>query len=170
MKLSLTAIAALFAATLHPSVATGTRAASSTGNTNADEAKPNRDLGWLEDMGLADNPLDKFDGAFDAIVGELVENKLAVGQSKALAKLALVQKLSGCLLTMLGQNLGNYWAIDSGHLGGLLGKDGIGVEWFQHLAGTDEMIGATELNKALFLWPSSNLHSFLVVIAPICSI
>jgi hypothetical protein len=44
MKLSLTAIAALSATFFHPTVATGTRAAASNGNTKADEAKPQRDL------------------------------------------------------------------------------------------------------------------------------
>ena len=170
MKLSLTAIAALFATTLHSSVATGTRAASST-NT---EEKPNRDLGLLEDLGFADaNPTYAFDEAWASTFGDLVEDKMAVVESKAFAKLALVNSVSNCLVKSLGQDYGGYWAVEPEHLQNVFGyvidgTVGTFILWFQNLAGNDNLITVVGLNKALMFWSVGSLKELWVAIGPTC--
>ena len=92
MKLSLTAIAALSAAFFHPTVATGTRAAASNGNTKADEAKPQRDLAFGIDLSNVAAFFEDFDEATDGGIreegreGKILGNVLA---ASSVARLTL---------------------------------------------------------------------------------
>jgi hypothetical protein len=109
MKLSLTAIAALFATTLHPSVATGTRAASSNGNTNAAEAKPDRNLEFLPDLGdvgelfeAIGEKLEVVDEVIDEAIKDTADVLITKAQSILFLKLMVAHQISTCLAWSYG--------------------------------------------------------------------
>ncbi len=158
MKLSLTAIAALFAATLHSSVATGTRAASANGNTNAAEDKPHRDLGIMEDMG------------FEFGIGD---KKTEIIVLDALSDMMQVHDLVQCFLSKFGQQ------VDSVH-GWWLSEQSPQYWLFEalpdeahatlkDLAGSDLMITESKLYGFLMGMPDFKLSLFAGFLGKTCA-
>ena len=174
MKLSLTAIAALFAATLHSSVATGTRAASSNGNTNAAEDKPNRnlDLEGIVGVGFGDvlGKLDTFLDSKAEAVG------LAVVTDRALGLYSL-WSLSACLVSSLGTgNALGFWSIGFSDINEWIQSTEQPEVWawlregFLLAAGPDEEMNTYELFMLLKMIPDSSMQTHLTNLMPMCAI
>ena len=155
MKLSLTAIAALFAATLHSSVATGTRAASSTGNT---EDMPNRDLGFMEDLG------ELVDGTAEVLITK--------AQSIGFLKLMVSQQIALCLVPF-GTNLGdNVWGLPMIWIMELAGpRLGIYLEDMSSWdADLDGYLIVSEMVQGLAVLDHGVLAEFANALAPTCAV
>lgn len=168
MKLSLTAIAALSAASFHPTVATGTRAASSNGNT---EEKPGRN----RDLFIGD-PLDAFALKSDALkkfaelaTGNDFANEAA--EAKVVVQLVKANLLSESILAMYGSeqaacggsraiSVDDFIPVTSGQVE-IIGEapiDNIDDD-------NNDFVCPNELTQALFLLPSENLMELSQVIA-----
>ena len=148
MKLSLTAIAALSAAFFHPTVATGTRAASSNGNTNAAEEKPGRDLLSLsaifQDIDAA------FDGGFKEEINEagVIVSSLAAGLT------------AGRILSAFGVMVGNEKLLPLHVVQSVLGLDDSKGGLPDGLNDNgDSYVSAAELAQGLVLMDVADLNN-----------
>jgi hypothetical protein len=128
MKLSLTAIAALSAAFFHPTVATGTRAASSNGNTNAAEAKPDRNLEFLPDLEdvaavfeAIGEKLEVVDEFIDGVIEDTTDVLITKAQSILFLKLMVADQIATCMAWAYGTDIGS-------------GTHGIPMDWLMSVA------------------------------------
>jgi len=143
MKLSLTAIAALSATFFHPTVATGTRAAASNGNTNAAEDKPNR--GLLTPGQTPGAWFSNFDVASDF---GYVEEKL---EARVFGKLTSAAMVSEALMLLYGEGEGDDRAIPNNLVGKLVSyRQGTGPRFDGGDDNNSGGLSLDELNEMFF--------------------
>ena len=192
MKLSLTAIAALFATTLHSSVATGTRAAASNGNTNAAEDKPHRDLegdlptidlGNIE--GVISGVLGDFDETMDEAIGEttVAAGEVADGLPWTFAAPLVADYFTDslqtwrtveCIMDTWGEQVGAAWGIwltDESKFGWFYETaPKLIVILLKSLANEDNVITADKLFWFIGQLPETKLTLFASSIAGLCPV
>ncbi len=175
MKLSLTAIAALFAAAPHSSLAAGTRAASSNGNTNAAEDKPGRDL-FLDidgdgDVDLVDKVALKF-GALADFTEELTNGDFAreAAEAGAVAKVVKAALMAESVLAIFGssQHCGQAISADAFIL--LVTGQGANTELDNLDDNADNWVCSEELTQAFIMLKSEELVELSQVISASMSV
>lgn len=177
MKLSLTAIAVFFAAILHPTGATGTRAASSTSNT---EDMPDRDLLVdFEDVAeLVGGAVRKEHDAADAIIDEIIDSSAEALAKRLDTKLALrgimVHQLARCLPEMCRPELAGDGGLSVVALRSMMVRSmSPTVDMGLILAELDEdknsWIPSSELERGLQLLTFEELTMITQAFSPICA-
>ena len=163
MKLSLTAIAALFAAFFHPTVATGTRAASST----ITEEKPGRNLDAID---AAIKAFKAFD--LDEIVGvngdEVLDAKLEGKIEATLVKLEAMTFLQVLAGNRLANCILSNWGVDGfievTWIRGILGEFGDSFPSDNQDRNADGKLSETDLTIGFTIMGQDDIKEWLMIL------